>query len=610
MSRLVFDIETNGFLDVTDRVHCIVIYDLDAERAYSFSADTSLTGVDGTIDEGLAMLSEADTVIGHNILGFDLPALSKVYPEWDGATGEVLDTLVLSRLKYPHLRGLDFAKRATVEDYPVTGRDIGSHSLRAWGLRLKNHKDDYDGGWDHLSQDMLDYCVQDVMVNVALYRKLEDLLETAPTAVHLEHETFKIVHRQSEHGFLFDMQSAQSLYGDLVARREELRTQLIDRFGTWYESGGEFTPKVNNKKLGYTKGETVTKVKVIEFNPSSLQHIANRFKTEYGWKPTEFTPDGRPKMDESILSTLDYPEAKMIGEYLLLQKRCGQLAEGKQALMQAVSPEDGRIHGYVNTNGAVTGRMTHSKPNLAQIPGNRSPYGERFRSLMTVPEDMKLVGIDASGLELRMLAHYMGAYDNGEYAKVVAEGDVHSANQAAAGLETRDQAKTFIYAFLYGAGIPKLGSIVAPDESSAEQAKVGGALRHRFLKSLPALSYLINDVQAAAKKKDSLLGLDKRVIPVRSQHAALNTLLQGAGAVVMKQALVHLDETLRKHIGDNDYEFVANVHDEWQIECDSRFAEDIGKAGVSSIELAGRSLGLRCPLTGDYNVGTNWAETH
>lgn len=609
MTRLVFDIETNGFLDVTDRIHCIVAHDIDTGETHVCASD-GLKGVTCGFPEMYRLLEGADALIGHNIIGFDLPALRKVSQTFR-PRGTILDTLVLARLKWPNIRDIDFKKRKANPDYPCVGKNLGSHSLRAWGLRLANHKDDYDGGWEELSQDMLDYCVQDVMVNVTLWEKVSGLLDDCPEAVDLEHKTFEIVHRQSEYGFLFDMDKAHDLYGDLVAKREELRQQLTGRFGTWYESAGEFTPKVNNKKLGYVKGETVTKVKVIEFNPSSLQHIANRFITEYGWKPTEFTPDARPKMDESILSKLPYPEAKTISEYLLLQKRCGQLAEGNQALMGAVA-DDGRIHGYVNTNGAVTGRMTHSRPNLAQVPGNRAPFGERFRQLLTVPTDRKLVGIDASGLELRMLAHYMGRYDNGEYAKIVTEGDVHSANQAAAGLETRDQAKTFIYAFLYGAGVPKLGSIVAPNESAKEQAKVGNKLRRKFLRSLPALGYLIDDVQSAASSRGVLRGLDKRSIPVRSQHAALNTLLQGAGAVVMKQALACLDYELLcgDFIQGEDYEFVANVHDEWQIETKTEHAEIIGKAGVSAIEEAGRTLNLRCPLTGDYGVGDNWSETH
>jgi DNA polymerase I-like protein with 3'-5' exonuclease and polymerase domains len=242
---------------------------------------------------------------------------------------------------------------------------------------------------------------------------------------------------------------------------------------------------------------------------------------------------------------------------------------------------------------------------MAQIPAVRAELGYECREVWTVDKGNKLVGIDASGLELRMLAHYM---QDPEYTKAVCEGtqedgtDVHSRNMRLAGLDDRDQAKTFIYAFLYGAGDGKIGQIV--NGTAAD----GAALRERFLKGLPALGRLITTVQKIADEKGSLPSLDGRRLGVRHQHAALNTLLQGAGAVVMKEWLVVFDNHLT--IGKYPAKFVANVHDEVQIEVKETFAEDVAKIGVDCFDIVTANLSLRCPLAGDYKIGNNWSETH
>jgi DNA polymerase-1 len=276
---------------------------------------------------------------------------------------------------------------------------------------------------------------------------------------------------------------------------------------------------------------------------------------------------------------------------MMLQKRVAQI----DSWLKAVK-DDGRVHGRVITNGAVTGRMTHQSPNMAQVPAVSAPFGTECRSCWTVDEGNVLVGIDASGLELRMLAHYM---DDEDYTNEILNGDIHTANQRAAGLETRPLAKTFIYAFLYGAGDAKIGAIVGGNSGT------GRRLKERFLHNTPALEELRRRTDRQAQS-GILDGLDGRKLRVRSQHAALNTLLQGAGACVMKQAVVHLADKLR----NIPHKFVANVHDEWQIETPAHYADTVGRIGVRSIRIAGETLGLRCPLDGEYRVGNNWAETH
>jgi DNA polymerase I-like protein with 3'-5' exonuclease and polymerase domains len=286
--------------------------------------------------------------------------------------------------------------------------------------------------------------------------------------------------------------------------------------------------------------------------------------------------------------------AESLKEYLMLQKRIAQI----DSWLEAVG-KDGRVHGRVITNGAVTGRMTHMSPNMAQVPNSGSPYGHDCRDLWIVEKGYKLVGIDAAGLELRMLAHYM---NDDVYTHEVVSGDIHTANQTAAGLQTRNQAKTFIYAFLYGAGSAKIGSIVGGS------AKEGQKLIDSFLRNTPKLKALREKVARVYAKEGWLPGLDGRKLLVRAEHSALNTLLQGAGAIVMKQAVVLLHKRLRQ--SKIDFKIVANVHDEWQIEVEASRAEEAGKMGTEAIKEAGIVLNMRCPLDGEYKVGNSWKETH
>ena len=291
--------------------------------------------------------------------------------------------------------------------------------------------------------------------------------------------------------------------------------------------------------------------------------------------------------------------ASLIRDYLLLQKRIAQVESWLEAM-----GSDGRVHGRVITNGAVTGRMTHSKPNMAQIPNAGSLYGPECRQCWTVENGNVLVGCDASGLELRMLAHYM---KDENYVRTVTEGsskdgtDVHTVNQRAAGLATRDNAKTFIYAFLYGAGDAKIGSIVGGS------ARDGAVLKDKFLKQTPALARLLSTVSRYAAK-GWVPGLDGRKIWVRSEHAALNSLLQGAGAIVMKKALVLFNDKIKANKWP--VKMVANVHDEFQFEVPEKLAEVTGQAAKQSIVEAGVFFKLRCPLDGEYKYGKNWRETH
>ena len=591
---LIFDLETNGLLPEVSKVHTLCIYDTATLKFTRFDKEK--------VPAGLIELADADTIIGHNILDYDIPVIQKLYPTLHITKPRALDTMVWGRLAWPDIKSTDFG---LVKKGVLPGKLIGSHSLKAYGYRLMELKGDYaeTTDWSKWTPELSDYCEQDVRVTARLYEKLCSR-KIDRRAIELEHAVQQVIIRQMRHGVLFDVKGAEALYATLLEQQRELGDKLRSLFPPWYVRKGTFTPKRDNKKMGYAAGGSMTKVEYTEFNPASRPHIASRLKWKYGWVPEDFTNTGQPELDDEVLKALPYPEAQQLAEYLLLQKRLGQIAEGNQAWLKCYDQKSHRINGYVNSNGAVTGRMTHSAPNMAQVPRVGTIHGSECRALFCAPAGKKLVGIDASGLELRCLAHYLAKYDGGEYVQAVLSGDIHSFNQKALGIESRNDAKTFIYAWLYGAGEEKLGSILG------QGAGAGRALKNKFFKALPAVKQLKHDVEVAARR-GYLVGLDGRHIPVRSLHSALNTLLQGAGAIIMKKALVILDEKLRQEAAPGkEYEFVLNVHDEFQIEANEEIAEAVGREAVKAIQLAGESFGLRCPLDGEYKCGSNWADTH
>jgi DNA polymerase I len=617
---LFFDIETNPINDWSTysdlhTVHCLSIYDPMIPKMLTFHGES--------IERGLLELQKAERIVGHNVIDFDIPALKKLYG-FSPPLIKVLDTLVVSRCVFPDLRNDDFGRNGFDKAL------VGSHSLKAWGHRMgsttKLTYGEEDGAFDEYNDEMRKYCERDVIVTQLLY---DYLFKQNPSKemIAIEHWFKFVICMQERHGFKFDLDKADVLTAKLMGIRAKLTTELQDAWkptevemkspAGWtlttdqatYEGKTKNDIKLQLKEAGEVQAlvknavKTGNAVKEIPFNPGSRKQIAERLMGLGYELPTE--NDGVSyKVDESVLRGIDHPIAEDLLSYLLVQKRLGQLAEGQQAWLKL--QKNGVIHGSVNTNGAVTGRCTHSNPNVAQVPSVRAEFGSECRELFTVRNGYKLVGCDASGLELRMLAHYMAFYDGGEYAKIVTEGDVHTVNQKAAGLETRDQAKTFIYALLYGAGDEKIGNIAGGN------AQLGQQLKRKFFSSLPALARLQADVQRKVKHGGELKGLDGRILPIRSSHAALNMLLQSAGAVCMKVALIqlfHLLNGLRWQHG-REYAFVANIHDEFQAEVTPDKAEAFGKLAVESIQHAGKQLKLNVRLDGEYKIGNNWAETH
>ena len=546
MKSLVLDIETDMKQSV---IFCVVTKDLTTGEVVCHTQASTLK----------PLIEDYDIVIGHNLISFDGYHLRRL---WNITIPlkKACDTLVLSRLWNPSIEG--------------------GHSLEAWGKRLGNHKIDFQD-FTALTQQMIDYCIQDVHLTGDLHRKLcGDMKDFSPQSIALEHKVQFIVAQQERNGFKLDIPLCTAFVSELQSKLSNIEENLQSIF-----------PPIITERISEKTGKKL-KDHVEIFNPGSRDQIGRRL-TSLGWKPEKFTETGKPMVDEVILSKLPYPEAKAMAEYLLIQKRIAQASSWLEHVA-----DDGRVHGKVITNGAVTGRMTHHSPNMAQVPAVTAEYGDVSRQVWTVDAGNVLVGCDASGLELRMLAHYMKDED---YTKEVINGDVHSKNQLAAGLQTRPQAKTFIYAFLYGAGPAKIGSIVGGN------ADAGKRLIASFLKNTPALKMLKEKVAKYAEK-GFVPGLDGRRLWIRSEHAALNTLLQGAGAICMKQALIHLHDSLKRL--KIPAKFVANVHDEIQIEVLKEHGTIVGELAVDAIEQAGVTLGLRCPLTGEYKVGNNWKETH
>ena len=635
MPRYCFDIETNGLLNQMTTIHSLVLTNVDTFDTFSYAGHTN------TIEHGLKRLEEAEQIIGHNVIAFDIPAIQKIYPAFQPAEEAVFDTLIMSRLLWPTLMDID---QKAIAKGTLPPKHRGRHGLEAWGYRLGEWKGDYSDTkkaelrelhkdwldvptkeeyaeyvWGTWNPEMQEYCEQDVRATLALL-ELIDSKQTDPRAVELEHQVAFIVAEQQRFGFVFDHAAALDLLKELQEARAEAETGLQNLFEPWYSFEGLKTPKrtINYKDLSrpsLTAGAPYSAIKQNVFNPGSRAHIADRLMKVRGWKPTEFTPNGQPKVDETILSGLPYPEAQQMSRFFMLQKRLGQLNDGRNSWLNMYNPETGRIHGEVNTLGTVTGRMSHSNPNVAQTPTCLAPYGERCRALWTVPANRKLVGVDVSGLELRMLAHFM---NDPEYTKEVVDGDVHTANMKAAGLANRTQAKTFIYAFLYGAGDGKIGRIIG------KGATQGGKLKRSFLDKTPTLNRLIKSVSVKAKQLGSLRGLDGRRLHIRHQHAALNTLLQSAGALVCKRWAVELDRELiaRGHRPEQRFNpwadrvenwkatVVANIHDEHQYECHLVLAKELGELSIKCIERAGEYFNLRVPLTGEASIGNNWKETH
>jgi DNA polymerase-1 len=544
--RTVFlDIETDD-LDAS-LIYCVVTY----EESVGFKEWIDNTGLEEYLQDAL--------VVAHNGLSFDFPVLARL---WDIhlTMAQMRDTLLLSMMESPAREG--------------------GHSLKAWGIRLGHEKTEFND-FTAFTSEMLEYCKQDVTVCKHLYYFLENAMsQFSEKSIADEHRMRIVADRVSNNGFAIDLEEAKKLHRSIQNREYRIERQCDELF-----------PPIIEQRYSEKTGKRL-KDRVIEFNPSSRQQIADRL-CRLGWKPKEFTPTGQAKVDEKTLSACTIPVAAKLAEYFLLQKRSALV------LSWINHCTDGRIHCRYRTLGAITNRMSCVSPNLQQVPAVRVEYGEQCRGLFKAAQGYKLLDTDAAGLELRVLAHYM---DDEKFTKEVLEGDVHTANQKMAGLDTRDQAKTFIYALLYGAGDAKIGAVVNGS------AKDGAKLRASFMSNMPAYKRLSEAVIRKGSGEGKLKGIDGRIIRVRSGHASLNTLIQGSSAVLMKKWFMYVDHHLRRRKLDS--KIIAMIHDELVIETKEKDIDLCKESVILSISQVNKAYNLRCKLDCDVQIGNNWSEIH
>jgi DNA polymerase I len=603
MRPLILDIESDGLLDNVTRAWCFGIQ-VDAYEEFNDEQNGKRP-----IAAALETLQNTPrNIVGHNLIGYDLPLMEKLY----GVVipiEKVRDTQVMGRLLNPCRRR--------------------GHSLSEYGEAMGVPKGDHDD-WTRYSEEMAIYLQQDVLITSKLYEELDHRLKGWGMSVDLEHRFARCIGMVMKNGFTLNVRMALEVAAEAQDEMRQLEAELQAAFPPRFVADGKvFTPKRDTAI--YCAGAPSTKIKLEVFNPGSGMQIASRLIAKYNWQPAKFTDSGEPATDQHALEELDYPEAKLLARFARVEKIWSQIAKapsekrpGSGGWVHHV--KNGRVHGYINHNGAVSSRCTHSKPNM----GNIDKKDTRLREVWEACEGWVLVGADAEGLELRMLAHYLARFDGGAYARAVVEGkkedetDNHSLTRKLVGLFSRDNAKRVMYALLYGAGDAKLGAIIVEDIIAAgkpmpkgangkflSKSALGKAARAKLIGGLTGLSDLINALKASVKR-GYLIGLDGRHIEIRSDHSALNTLLQGAGAVLMKLATVLYVEEMERRFGPHGgrWGLCAHVHDEVQTECEPAIAEEAGKLFSESLKKAGEILKVRCPLSGSFDIGPNWKATH
>ena len=677
---LIFDIETDGLLDTVSMIHLICIKDTEtgAEETYTDAThyDMDVRGDaagdiierTGTIADGIDRLWAADCLAGANICGYDIPVLERLASFRLPTDTLLFDTVIAGKVIFPDIKGMDFGavNKGIIPKAFVKSGMVGRHGVKAWAHRVKAFSDygvfrdnpidiqlkgdfnpkDFGYTWENVPflSAMDSYCKDDVRATHSIIQYFQQHKLYRPSAVYRECRAAHIIKTQCMHGVRFDEEAAMKLLSELQERYAELQDQCANAFPNWYVPDGPFvvTPSCSGKGLfmprrdhsghGYVEGAPLTKVKCNVFNPTSRQQIGDRFINVHGWTPVELTDKGAPKVDETTLKSLPYPMSSEIAELLMINKRLGQLANGKQAWLAHYDKATGRIYGDIDTLGTVSSRCAHKNPNLGQVPSVRNPYGTECRALFIPSDGRVMVGADADGLEGRCLGDALYPFDNGAFITVIlagnkAEGtDLHTRNMRSMGMSSRDNAKTAFYAWLYGCADPTLGAYYVGDlpkekqlefmeryspgpERQSAYAAIGRRVRSGLLKGIPGMERLIKSVQQEAST-GYITALDGRKLRVRAKNSALNLKLQGAGAIVMKEALIQSDKLLKKDVGSRNYDFVLNVHDEFQLEAVPDLADAAGQCMRAGIIRAGEVLGMSCPLDAEYKIGASWAETH
>lgn len=700
----IHDVESDGLLPDLTRIHVLAIYDFENKKGHVFRRNDK----EDTINDGLDLLEDAELVVGWNNLYCDKPAIEKVYGQlnWSGKHRDCLvaSRMIFSNQKEKDFRLWENGKLPgkligshTLESW---GYRLGLHKgdyakvMREEALSkgLITEKEISDYTWGRWNQPLEDYCCQDLNVTAVQWQNILRA-NYSEQAMVLEHQIHDLMGRQSENGIDFNLEEANKLADELKTECDRLVEETKTYYGSWYTpvkrkqvgplwvNEDEKTKKVSYAPRGegeddenraiyaevtlpkrnvtyadvlrgsYSVDAPYCKIELKDFNPASRPQVIDRFTTRHNWHPSDFTDKGNPEVNDEVLRKLgdafETEDAKRmaycLAEIFYYKKRIGQLKTGKVALIKNVQ-QDGRIHGYVNVGGTVSGRASHVAPNTAQVPkvgfapilgpdgeplrdnkgkvrmqiakGRAGDHGWDFRNLFYVKAPWEMLGVDLEGIELRCFGEKLSKYDGGEYLKLVLSGDPHTYNQNLAGLPTRDNAKTFIYALLYGAGDIKLGSIVAPLASIEKQRALGVMLRARFMKGLSAYADLIKDIKTRVNRDGYIRGLDGRRLHVRSPHSALNTELQSDAALIAKKWVLLTEQHLEEdeglyHSWDGDFVHLLWIHDEIQMAArNEEIADKVRYWAVKSAREAGEYFGYSCPVDAAPKSGHTWAETH
>lgn len=674
LKTALFDAETNGFLNVLDRIHVLAIREMESGDTFVFRHNDQ----ENNIERGLKLLEEAEMVIGHNIIGFDIPALTKVYPKFR-LTKKIRDTLVMVRMMFPQTKEKDFRLFAKGG---IPGYLIGAHKLEAWGYRLGLHKGDYSKNmkakgldpWAEWNQDMEDYCVQDLDTNEGLWALICRYDDYSGEAITLEHKIHELMARQEEAGVPFDLAAAKRLALDIEREMNELIQVAREHFGTWWAPKKKHIvqpvwndPKGINKKKKYKEprpefgedmsraiwadvkvckktmrfksplrqdrieGATYCEVELKEFNPGSRDHVIDRFTTVYDWEPIDFTKTGKPSVNDSVLQRLRgvVPYAEELAEIFYLKKRWGQITNGKKAWTNCVGL-DGRIHHYCNVGGTVSGRASHIGPNMSQVPsvemgedeagneivlkGREGRHGYECRKLFHVPDGWIMLGADLKGIEYRCLANVTAEFDGGALVDIACKGSFHQFTADKLGVPYAI-GKRLNFCIIYGGGFWKIGHTVDPVLLDKQKFALGKKTKSQVMSRIPGLGKAEKKIKKQAKSgKRRLYGLDGRWLLPRSDHSALNLKLQSDGAIIAKKWLVLLDEYLYEaglDFGwDGDYVFLIWSHDEIQLAVRPQHEELVTRLCIKAAKDAGLHFKLAFPVEIDVKVGMNWAETH
>ena len=582
--RVVFDIETDS-LDATV-IHVVVAKELGKKGNYIIRSPKAFAKFAKDVTQWIA----------HNGIGFDIPVIEKLWG-YKIPLDKTVDTLVLSRLFDPTRRG--------------------GHSLKVWGERLGDFKTEFSG-FSEYTEEMKEYCKQDVRVTELLYNELmKEGEDFSQSSINLEHMVHAIMCEQERNGFALDIDLAQEIYTVCLKENNRIEAEIKKYMVP-------IAVKAKDVEIKYKKDGSIfayqlldnqevwgdyTKILWEEFNLASPTQINKRLD-RLGWKPTVKTKSGESyKICPENLATIPdaAPQAvKGLKAWKVLETRWKIAQEWLEK-----AQGDGRVHGTVITTGAVTHRAAHRGPNMANIPSvphgktgilwkMDGMYAAECRQVFKVPEGKKLVGTDAAGIQLRVLAHYM---NDPVYTEQVIDGDIHTFNKNALGNYCKDRptAKTFIYAFLLGAGVGKIAEILGCNGGQANKSM------QNFYETLPTLKRLKSEASRAASM-GWMKGLDGRILRIGSDHLALSVYLQGGETVIMRLANVFWQRKAKEE--RINFKQCAWVHDEWQTEVDADQAERLGEIQVQSIIDAGKFFKLNCPMDGEAKIGNNWLETH